>query len=783
MKIVTKIITVFLLAALFPVSALAAETQPQAYGDIRLEIDGQEFLPGSIFDGQVIKSGSEKKIVVVSNYPWTVVNSASADGEVSVSPSSGDVGRTEISLSFIKGGNVSLIFEEQGNSQDRDQFNFNITSYGNLILRYENEAGEAISPDEIKHEEPSWFWYDLSGETPKDISGYAFSAVKAGSAPLSGSLGEGTKVITYVYKKIYMESSITIRYVDENGNEIQQRQTVQGLVGNDYLVEPAAIDGFAFKEIQADSEPIRGKFSAEPQVVTLVYSKLPNVQLGHLLIRYVDEEGNEIQQRETIHGLVGSDYLVDPAVIDGFAFKEVQADSDSAQGQFSAEPQSVTFVYSKLPNVQLGHLLIRYVDEEGNEIQQRETIHGLVSSDYLVEPTAIDGFAFKEVQSGSDPVQGRFGTEFQTVTFVYAKLPNVQLGHLLIKYVDEDGNEIQQRQTIHGLVGSDYLAEPATIDGFAFKEVQADSDPAQGQFSTEPQSVTFVYSKLPNVQLGNLLIRYVDENGNEIQQRETIHGLVSSEYLVEPTAIEGFTFKEIQADSDPAQGQFSAEPQSVTFVYSKLPNVQLGNLLIRYVDENGKEIQQSQTLNGPIGEGYDVSSDQYKLSIDGYVLVEEKLPNNMKGAFTAQEQTVTFIYKKIDHPIVVDEGTVTTNYLDENGESLAPSNTQTGQIGQEYTTTEKNISGYELMQTKLPENAAGSFTKEPITVNYIYAKQQNSAVTDKATPVPSNKQTGANHSSTTYPKTGEHTSLVLTLTGLSLLSLAGLLIYKRKTAK
>ena len=709
MKIVTKIITVFLLAALFPVSALAAETQPQAYGDVRLEIDGQEFLPGSIFDGQVIKSGSEKKIVVVSNYPWTVVNSASADGQVSVSPSSGDAGRTEISLSFIKGGNVSLIFEEQGNSQDRDQFNFNITSYGNLILRYENEAGDTISPDEIKHEEPSWFWYDLSGEKPKDISGYAFSAVKAGSAPLSGSLGEGTKVITYVYKKIYKESSITIRYVDENGNEIQQRQTVQGLVGNDYLVEPAAIDGFAFKEIQADSEPIRGKFSAEPQVVTLVYSKLPNVQLGHLLIRYVAEEGNEIQQRETIHGLVGSDYLVDPVVIDGFAFKEVQADSDSAQGQFSAEPQSVTFVYSKLPNVQLGHLLIRYVDEEGNEIQQRETIHGLVSSDYLVEPTAIDGFAFKEVQSGSDPVQGRFGTEFQTVSFVYAKLPNVQLGHLLIKYVDEEGNEIQQRQTIHGLVGSEYLAEPATIDGFAFKEVQADSDPAQGQFSTEPKSVTFVYSKLPNVQLGNLLIRYVDENG--------------------------------------------------------------------------KELQQSQTLNGPIGEGYDVSSDQYKLSINGYVLVEEKLPNNMKGAFTAQEQIVTFIYKKIDHPISVDEGTVTTNYLDENGESLAPSDTQTGQIGQEYTTTEKSISGYELMQTKLPENAAGSFTKEPITVNYIYAKQQNSAVTDKATPVPSNKQTGANHSSTTYPKTGEHTSLVLTLTGLSLLSLAGLLIYKRRTAK
>ncbi|EOH95236.1 MucBP domain-containing protein [Enterococcus pallens] len=860
MKILTKIIVVFLLAALFPVSALAAENQPglRAYGDIKLEIDGQEFLPGSIFDNQVVKSGSEKKVVVVSNYPWAVTNSPSADGKVAVSPSSGEAGRTEISLSFIESGNVSLIFEEQGeNGHDRDQFNFNITAYGSLILRYENEAGETISPDEIKHDEPSWFWYDVSADTPKDIPGYEFSNVKAGSAPLSGSLGEGTKVITYVYKEVNRESSINIRYVDENGNVLRQQQSIKGQVGSDYQIEPPAIDGFGFKEVQAGSAPLQGQFTADAQTVTLVYARIPNVELGHVLVKYVDEngkeiqqrqtihgqtgsnyqvdtpvidgfgfkevqtgsaprqgqfndefqtvtlvyvklpnfelghvlvkyvdeDGNEIQQRQTIHGLVGSDYLVDTPAIDGFGFKEVQTGSAPRQGQFNDEPQSVTLVYAKLPNVELGHVLVKYVDEDGNEIQQRQTIHGKVGSDYLVDTPAIDGFGFKEVQNGSDPVQGQFGNEPQFVTLVYAKLPNVELGHVLVKYVDEDGNETQQRQTIHGLVGSDYLVDTPAIDGFGFKEVQTGSDPVQGQFGNDPQSVTLVYAKLPNVELGHLLVKYVDEDGNEIQQRQTIHGSVGSNYLVEPATIDGFTFKEVQVNSDPAQGQFSTEAQSVTFVYSKLSNIETGNLLIKYVDENGKEIHQKQTLSGPIGESYDVSSDKYKLSIDGYALVEEKLPSNMKGTFSGEEQVVTFVYKKIEQPTVVAEGTVTTNYLDENGEPLAPSDTQTGKIGEDYTTTGKTINGYKLVQSKLPENAAGSFTKDPITVNYIYAKQRSSVVSDRTTTVPSNKQSGSNHSSTTYPKTGEQTSMILTLAGLIFLSLAGLIVYKRRTTK
>ena len=934
MKLLTKIIVVFLLAALFPVSALAAENQPnpRAYGDIKLEIDGQEFLPGSIFDNQVVKSGSEKKVVVVSNYPWAVTTSPSADGEVAVSPSSGEAGRTEISLSFIKGGSVSLIFEEQSeNGQDRDQFNFNITAYGNLILRYENEAGETISPDEIKHDEPSWFWYDVSADTPKDIPGYEFSNVKADSAPLSGSLGEGTKVITYVYKEVNRESSIDIRYVDESGNNLQPQQSIQGQVGSDYQIDPPAIDGFGFKEVQAGGAPLQGQFTAdaqtvtlvyaripnvelghvlvkyvdedgneiqqrqtihgqtgsnylvdtpiidgfgfkevqtgsaprqgqfndelqtvtlvyaklpnvelghvlvkyvdedgneiqqrqtihgkigsdylvdtpvidgfgfkevqtgsaprqgqfndELQTVTLVYAKLPNVELGHVLVKYVDEDGNEIQQRQTIHGKIGSDYLVDTPVIDGFGFKEVQTGSNPVQGRFGNEFQTVTLVYAKLPNVELGHVLVKYVDEDGNEIQQRQTIHGLVGSDYLVDPQVIDGFGFKEVQTGSNPAQGRFGDEFQTVTLVYAKLPNVELGHVLVKYVDEDGNEIQQRQTIHGKVGSDYLVDTPAIDGFGFKEVQNGSDPVQGQFGNEPQFVTLVYAKLPNVELGHVLVKYVDEDGNEIQQRQTIHGSVGDDYLVEPAAIDGFTFKEVQANSDPAQGQFSTEAQSVTFVYSKLSNVESGSLLIKYVDENGKEIHQKQTLSGPIGESYDVSSDKYKLSIDGYLLVEEKLPSNMKGTFSGEEQVVTFVYKKIEQPTVVAEGTVTTNYLDENGEPLAPSDTQTGKIGEDYTTAGKTIDGYKLVQSKLPENAAGSFTKDPITVNYIYAKQQSSVVSDRTTTVPSNKQSGNNHSSTTYPKTGEQTSMILTLAGLIFLSLAGLIVYKRRTTK
>ncbi|HHT6778980.1 TPA: MucBP domain-containing protein, partial [Listeria monocytogenes] len=60
---------------------------------------------------------------------------------------------------------------------------------------------------------------------------------------------------------------------------------------------------------------------------------------------------------------------------------------------------------------------------------------------------------------------------------------------------------------------------------------------------------------------------------------------------------------------------------------------------------------------------------------------------------------------------------VTVNYIDTDGKTIAPSETLTGNISENYTTTAKTIDGYSLTTT--PANAKGTFSTEPQIINYI----------------------------------------------------------------
>ncbi|MBC8923981.1 MucBP domain-containing protein, partial [Escherichia coli] len=63
---------------------------------------------------------------------------------------------------------------------------------------------------------------------------------------------------------------------------------------------------------------------------------------------------------------------------------------------------------------------------------------------------------------------------------------------------------------------------------------------------------------------------------------------------------------------------------------------------------------------------------------------------------------------------------VTVNYIDTDGKTIAPTETLSGNVGENYTTTAKTIDGYSLTTT--PANAKGTFSREPQIINYIYAK-------------------------------------------------------------
>lgn len=68
----------------------------------------------------------------------------------------------------------------------------------------------------------------------------------------------------------------------------------------------------------------------------------------------------------------------------------------------------------------------------------------------------------------------------------------------------------------------------------------------------------------------------------------------------------------------------------------------------------------------------------------------------------------------------IQTGTVTATYTDVEGNTLAPSEVVTGIVGEQYYTLAKELDNWSLIEE--PANATGVFTREPITVTYIYQR-------------------------------------------------------------
>ncbi|HAC3176491.1 TPA_asm: LPXTG cell wall anchor domain-containing protein [Listeria innocua] len=70
----------------------------------------------------------------------------------------------------------------------------------------------------------------------------------------------------------------------------------------------------------------------------------------------------------------------------------------------------------------------------------------------------------------------------------------------------------------------------------------------------------------------------------------------------------------------------------------------------------------------------------------------------------------------------IEKANIQVNYVNEANQTLAPSDTFSGKIGETYTTSPKTIDGYQVKET--PTNATGTYTTntETIQVNYVYEK-------------------------------------------------------------
>ncbi len=138
-----------------------------------------------------------------------------------------------------------------------------------------------------------------------------------------------------------------------------------------------------------------------------------------------------------------------------------------------------------------------------------------------------------------------------------------------------------------------------------------------------------------------------------------------------------------------------------------------GTVTVKYVDEDGNDLTSPITLTGNVGDSYTTS----KKTFSGYTL--SSTPTNAIGKYTASNITVTYKYTKDEEPI--EEGKVIVKYIDEEtNEEIASRTTLTGNVGESYEASAKEIDGYTL--SFIPSNATGVYKSSNITVTYEYSK-------------------------------------------------------------
>ncbi|WP_061100550.1 MucBP domain-containing protein [Enterococcus faecalis] len=394
-----------------------------------------------------------------------------------------------------------------------------------------------------------------------------------------------------------------------------------------------------------------------------------------------------------------------------------------------------------------------------SELPEIDQTNGLYSGKWIksnpVTPNSIydSSKVFMEKYDGSLPG-----------TYVWQEEQPESNALVTVNYEDEEGNEIADSVILNGNVGEEYTTDQKEIAGYTFKEVKGN---ATGQFTDQAQIVTYVYTK-NSVAGGDVTVKYVDEDGNSISEDVVKTGNIDDQYTTDQKEIAGYTFKEVKGN---ATGQFTDQAQIVTYVYTK-NSIAGGDVTVKYVDEDGNSISEDVIKTGNIDDQY--TTDQKEIA--GYTFKE--VQGNATGQFTDQAQTVTYIYTK--DPTV--GGNLTVKYTDEDGNTISEDVIKSGNIGEEYTTDQKEITGYTFKEVQ--GNVTGQFTDQPQTIIYVYTKDQVKG--SKGHSNTGNQNTGNTNSnkssSKTLPKTGEKQTAILSILGSLISGSAGIiaLVLKRK---
>lgn len=276
-------------------------------------------------------------------------------------------------------------------------------------------------------------------------------------------------------------------------------------------------------------------------------------------------------------------------------------------------------------------------DNEGNILEKEADIKIKEGESYIAKAKGFDNYTLE-----GQPTQTIKVDSDKVITFIYRKneTPNPEEKfEITIKYVDENNQEIAETYNVKVENGQEYTATAKTIEGYSLF-----GEATQSITVSKNEIIIFKYTKNTNpVEKFTITIKYEDEARNEISSSETQEIEKGQIFTAQGKDITGYTLI-----GDNTQSIMVTGDKTIIFKYSRNeePIIKYP-ITVEYKDEDGNLLASDSPIEIESGKSFTAAAK----TISGYILQGE----NTQTITVNRAETITFVYKKDEAPIVVDK--------------------------------------------------------------------------------------------------------------------------------
>ena len=534
-----------------------------------------------------------------------------------------------------------------------------------------------------------------------DTSGAPSATTPSATGTTNLTHGTSSQTLIYKYRRKNAGNVLVHHYEQGTTTSVSADENLSGVgkMGLTYNTSPATVTNYTV--VNATPADHTGTYPNTGTTVVTYYYTRNNA--GDVTVHHYEQgTTTSVASDENLSGTgkLGLPYTTNDQSIPHFTLVAQPANKN---GTFTAGAQTVIYEYRRND---AGNVLVHHYEAGSTtQVSPDENLSGVGKSGltYTTSPAAVANYTVVNAtptdHSGNYPASGT-----TVVTYYYTRN---DAGDVTVKYLEQGtGTSLHSDVLLSGVgkLGLPYTTNEENITDY---ELVAQPANKNGTFTAGSQTVIYEYRRKP---AGDVTTVYVDDEGNVISTPDVQSGVgkLGLPYTTTVRTIPNFTLVSTPVN---ANGVFTSGPQTVTYVYRRSD---AGNVTVYH-----KSVYDNSDLSAPtVLDGTRKLGLPYTTSPETYSDYEiDTVPANATGTFASGAQTVTYLYKR------KTAAGVRVNYLDNHGNSIETPDDITGteNVGLPYTTSPKTIPYYDLIT--VPTNANGVFTVAPITVDYIYKRQ------------------------------------------------------------